>query len=88
MTSPPPSPFTVLDPEPVVITLAALEPVMLRPVVSALALRFSKLVTATLSPVVWSVPAATERLTAVVPPEASMISVALPVPPEIALSEP
>ena len=39
------------------------------------AFRFSKLVTLSVSPVVWSVPAATEKSTAVMPPMAASTSV-------------
>ncbi len=88
MTSAPPPPSIVSLPEPVVITLAELDPVTVNAVESALASRFSKLVTPTTSPVVWSVPAATARLTAVVPPDTAMTSVSEPVPPSIEASVP
>ena len=51
-------------PEPVVIVFAKAEPVTTTAVVKALASRFSKLVTLTVSPVVWSEPDATAKLTA------------------------
>ena len=52
------------------------------------ALTYWKLYMLTVSPVVWSVPAETAKLIAVVPPEALSISVFVPLPPSIALSEP
>ena len=68
--------------------LAKGEPVTVKAVLNALASRFSKLVTLTASPVVWSVPAPTAKFTAVVPPETDRISVSVPVPPSIDVSEP
>ena len=52
------------------------------------ALRFSKFATATLSPVVWSEPAATAKFTAVMPPVAASTRVSTPVPPSIDVSVP
>ena len=75
-------------PEPVVIVLAKADPVTTSAVVSALASRFSKLVTLTLSPVVWSEPAATAKLTALKVEPAATISVSVPVLPSIETSEP
>ena len=64
------------------------EPVMVMPVESALALTYSKFATATLSPVVWSEPAATPRLIAVTVTPAARINVSLPAPASIEVSEP
>src|SRR5450755_952438 len=57
MTSAPPPPSMVSLPEPVVMVLAPDEPVTIRAELSAEASTFSKLVTLTVSPVVWSTPA-------------------------------
>ena len=78
----------VSAPAPVVMMFAPLEPVTLRAVVKTLALIFSKLATSTESPVVWSTPGATERLIAVVPPEASKIRLFMPAPPSSETSDP
>ena len=75
-------------PEPVVIVFAKAEPVTTTAVVKALASRFSKLVTLTVSPVVWSEPAATAKLTALRLAPAATISVSVPVLPSIDISEP
>ena len=88
MTSAPPPPSTISLPEPVVIVLADAEPVTVSAVETTEASRFSKLATATVSPVVWSTPAATAKLTAVMPPEAASVSVSDPVPPSIDVSDP
>jgi hypothetical protein len=88
MTSKPPPPSIVSLPEPVVIALAEDEPVTVRAEPRADASTFSKFVMLTVSPMVWSEPAATEKLTAVVPPETARISVSVPVPPSIEVSVP
>ena len=61
-------------------------PVIEIPVESALALTYSKFVTVTVSPVVWSVPDV--RLTAVTPPAAASTSQSLPLPASIDVSVP
>ena len=63
-------------------------PVTVRAVDSALASRLSKLMTLTVSPVVWSLPPATEKFTAVVPPDTLRISMSVPEPPSIDVSAP
>ena len=75
-------------PEPVVMVLADDEPVTASAEFRAEPSRFSKFVTLTLSPVVWSVPAPTEKFTAVVPPAAASTSVSPPLPPSIEVSVP
>ena len=65
MMSAPPPPWMMSSPDPVVMMLAEDEPVTVSAVVIALALRFSKFMTLTESPAVWSTPAATAKLTAV-----------------------
>ncbi len=70
------------------IVLARLEAVTDNAVDTTEASRFSKLATTTVSPVVWSEPAATAKLTAVMPPEAASVSVSEPVPPSIETSLP
>ena len=75
-------------PEPVVIVLAEEEPVTVKAELRLDASMFSKFVVLTLSPVVWSDPAATARLMAVVPPAAASNSVSVPVPPSIEVSVP
>ena len=75
-------------PAPVVMLLANTEPVTESAEPTAVASRFSKFVTLTVSPVVWSTLVATAKLTAVVPPEAASTSVSMPVLPSIVLSVP
>ena len=88
MTSAPPPPSIVSAPDPVVIVLADDDPVTVSAVENMLALTFSKFATATASPVVWSAPAATPRLIAVVLPVAENVSVSVPPPPSIEVSVP
>ena len=88
MTSPPPAPSMTSLPVPVVRILADVEPVTVSAVPSALASRFSKFATSTLSPAVWSAPAATEKLTAVTAAPAPTNNVSLPTPPSIDVSAP
>jgi len=64
------------------------EPVTLSAVVIALAFRFSKFLTATESPAVWSTPAATAKLTDVTGAPAPSTSVSEPEPPSMVDSEP
>ena len=68
--------------------LPVAEPRMVRPVARMLASRFSKFVTETVSPLVWSDPAGMEKSTAVMPPGAMSTSVSLPVPPLMEVSVP
>ncbi len=75
-------------PDPVVMTLALDEPVTVSAVATTEALRFSKFVTLTVSPAVWSAPAVTEKSTAVTPPDAARTRVSFPVPPSIEVSVP
>jgi len=77
--SAPPPPSIVSLPAPVVITFALDEPVTASAVATTDASRFSKFLTLTVSPVVWSEPAATEKSTAVIPPDAARIRVSVPV---------
>ena len=63
-------------------------PVTLKAEARALASRFSKFATATVSPTVWSEPADTPKFTAVMPPETVRTSVSLPAPPSIEASPP
>ena len=88
ITSAPPAASIVSAPEPVVIVFAEAVPVTVRAVDSALASRLSKLVTLTVSPLVWSLPAATEKFTAVVPPDTASTSMSVAVPPSIEVSDP
>ena len=78
--SPPPLPSMMSSPDPDDdrSVCRPCEPVTVNAVVATEALRFSKFVTTTLSPVVWSVPAATEKFTAVMPPSAARMSVSVP----------
>ena len=75
-------------PEPLVIVFAEDDPVTVRAELMADASRFSKFVTLRLSPVVWSEPAPTAKLTAVMPPAAARTRVSAPVPPSIEASVP
>ena len=75
-------------PVPVLIVFAAEDAVTVSAVVMIDASRFSKFATLALSPVVWSEPAATVKLTEVIPPAAARTSVSLPLPPSIELSVP
>jgi hypothetical protein len=68
--------------------LAEDEPVTVKVELRLDASMFSKFVTLTLSPVVWSDPAATARLMAVTPPAAARTRVSAPVPPSIEVSVP
>src|SRR5262249_18863568 len=88
MTSAPPRPWIVSSPGPVVMVLADAEPVTDSAVVIALAFRFSKFLTRTESPEVWSTPAATAKLTAVTVALAPSTSVSEPEPPSIEVSAP
>ena len=64
------------------------EPVTVSAEPTSDASRFSKFATLTVSPTVWSEPAATQKLTAVMPPLAASTSVSVPVPPSIEVSPP
>ncbi len=75
-------------PAPVKIVLATLEPVTVSAVAKALASRFSKFVTATVSPDVWSVPATTAKFTAAMVDPALTTSVSEPRPPSTEASVP
>jgi hypothetical protein len=75
-------------PEPLVIVLAEDEPVTVNAELMTDASRFSKLVTLRMSPAVWSEPAPTAKLSAVMPPAAASTSVSVPVPPSIEASVP
>ena len=70
------------------IVLADDEPVTVNAELIAEASRLSKLATLTVSPVVWSAPALTAKLTAVIPPPAARISVSVPELPSIEVSVP
>jgi hypothetical protein len=70
------------------MTFAADEPVTVSAVAAIEAFRFSKFATLTVSPDVWSEPAATAKLTAVTPPVAASTRVSFPEPPSIELSVP
>jgi hypothetical protein len=88
ITSAPPPPSMMSLPEPVVITLAAVEPVTVNAAVMADASRFSKFATLAESPMVWSAPAATAKLTAVRVAPLATINVSVPEPPSIEVSVP
>ena len=88
MTSAPPPPSIVSLPEPVVIVFAAAEPVTVNAELRTLASRFSKFATETVSPTVWSEPAATAKFTEVIPPDVASTSVSDPLPPSIKVSVP
>ena len=76
-------------PEPLVIVLADDDPVTVRAELATDASTFSKLVMLTVSPVVWSEPAVTEKLIAVMPPVAASTRVSsVPAPPSIEVSVP
>ena len=62
---------------------ADVDPVTVRFDESALASRFSKRVTLTVSPTVWSALAATAKFTWVMPPDTASTSVSTPAPPSI-----
>ena len=88
MTSAPPPPSTVSLPEPVTMVFADVEPITFKPVVKTLASRFSKCVTLTASPMVWSALGATAKSTVVMPPDAASTRVSDPLPPSIEISVP
>ena len=88
MTSAPPPPSIVSLPEPVVMVLAEDDPVTVKVELRRDASRFSKFTALTPSPVVWSEPAPTAKLTAVMPPAAARTSVSVPAPPSIEVSVP
>jgi hypothetical protein len=88
ITSAPPPPSTLSLPEPVLIAFAADEPVTVSAELSAEASTLSKFATLTVSPVVWSEPAVTVKLMAVVLPDTASTSVSVPEPPSIEVSVP
>ena len=88
ITSAPPPPSIVSLPAPVVMMLAADDPMTVRPEVTTDASRFSKFLMSEESPVVWSAPAATEKSTAPTVAPLAITSVSAPAPPSIAVSVP
>jgi len=90
ITGAPPLPSITSAPAPPVMVLALVEPMMVIPwaASSTEASTFSKLETATLSPKVWSDPAAPLRSTVEMPPDDLRTSVSVPPPPSIEASVP